>query len=1037
MADAGFRLTVEGEREFKKALAEINAQVKTSKSELKLLSAEYEINDDKLGNLNQRQAVLADTMQQQAQKVKLAEERYRAWAAELGEGDVKVLKMKESLNLAQAELAKTTQEWQQNEEAIREYGQQTANVEDTLRQIDAAVEANRSELQLLSAQYKDTGDKSEMYARQNATLENSVQLQRQKIDELTAALRQAEEEYGDGSEAVSKYKKQLADAQTELIGMEEQIEDNNDALEKGGDAADPMKDALSEIANKLGIDIPPGIENMSTKFLGAAVAAGGIGIAVKEGIGMMKEMAAYADDVLTESVISGIDTQVYQQLKYMDGLMDVSTETITSSLSRLKRAMDDAANGSEELERKFGLLGVAVTDQNGNLRDSWDVYLEVIDALGRMNNETERDAAAMDLMGRSAADLNPLIEAGADRMRELADEAQRVGYVLSDDQLAAAGGFQDTIDRLEKQTDALKNNIGQLLIETVRLAEGNTSIDSVKSSWEGLERVVFGLLDTIKGEAGSTESEYGTLGKWLFGQSSAGRIFLDIEKAIGKFKIDYATEEEIIEIEETAKGMEQVAESAEKVAEAEERSAQATEYATKQQERKTEAAQKAYEAEIEAAEEAAEKKIDLYTEELNKELDALDNKHTAELKAVEKNNAAILKAVQKSQKERQKELEAALKEEMALLEAQHKEKLALIDAEYAERLKLLDEDQRDALKEIDDEIAAIEAVTKAEDEAREQQKQKDKIAALEKAVEESETLEDKKKAEEELQDYLLELERERILAEREANIAALEDKKALLEAEFEAQREEIEAEKQATIEGLEAEFEAEKTMMEEQHQQRRDMLSEALSAELDVYRENMSARVDALKEEQKLEREELSKSISERVENFKKEVQKEVDKEAEAAEERLATAKTNAEEMIAIWEDYYIRFKGIFDSGAASARAAGEKIATEYASGLAAAMLAAENNVSYAAGRLTRGALVEGMGNEDMPSIVGAGDYAGALASQLTKASGAFAASRGTGEVIQNYYNVTIDAKNVKEWNDVIRTIDEEKQNIRMGYTGR
>lgn len=1023
MADAGFRLTVEGEREFKKALAEINAQVKTSKSELKLLSAEYEINDDKLGNLNQRQAVLADTMQQQAQKVKLAEERYRAWATELGEGDVKVLKMKESLNLAQAELAKTTQEWQQNEAAIREYGQQTANVEDTLRQIDAAVEANRAELQLLSAQYKDTGDKSEMYARQNATLENSVQLQRQKIDELTAALRQAEDEYGDGSEAVSKYKKQLADAQTELIGMEEQIEDNNDALEKGGDAADPMKDALSEIANKLGIDIPPGIENMSTKFLGAAVAAGGIAIAIQKGIEMMKEMAAYADDVLTESVISGIDTQVYQQLKYMDGLMDVSTETITSSLSRLKRAMDDAANGSDELERKFGLLGVAVTDQNGNLRDSWEVYLEVIDALGKMNNETERDAAAMDLMGRSAADLNPLIEAGADRMRELADEAQRVGYVMSEDQLATAGGFQDTMDRLGKQSEAIKNNIGQMLLETVRLGNGNGTLEGVRDAWNGVKTSINASIDAISGEEG-TLAEMGE--KWdTFWEKvfNGGRS----RNTATSYKEMYSGAVEAAEkVKDAAKEMEEAARAAEI---AEKRSAEATEYATRQQEKKTEAAQKAYEAEIEAAEEAAEKKIDLYTEELNKELDALDNKHTAELKAVEKNNAAVLKAVQKSQKERQKELEAALKEEMALLEAQHKEKLALIDAEYAERLKLLDEDQRDALKEIDDEIAAIEAVTKAEDEAREQQKQKDKVAALEKAVEDSETLEDKKKAEEELQAYLLELERERILAEREANIAALEDKKALLEAEFEAQREEIEAEKQATIEGLEAEFEAEKTMMEEQHQQRRDMLSEALSAELDVYRENMSARVDALKEEQKLEREELSKSISERVENYKKEVQKEVDKEAEAAEERLATAKTNAEEMLDVWEDYYKKFIAIVENGGSAIKSVGEQVATQFGEGLALGMLAQEKNVSYAADRLYRGALLQGM--------EGAALVDGNIIAKQSAVQEGGAPFAGASSSVVNNYNVTVDAKNVEEFNDIIKAIQSEKQNIRMGYTGR
>ena len=55
---------------------------------------------------------------------------------------------------------------------------------------------------------------------------------------------------------------------------------------------------------------------------------------------------------------------------------------------------------------------------DGTLRDSEEVYWEIIEALGKVENETERDALAMALLGKSATDLNPLIEAGSEKMEE-------------------------------------------------------------------------------------------------------------------------------------------------------------------------------------------------------------------------------------------------------------------------------------------------------------------------------------------------------------------------------------------------------------------------------------------------------------------------------------------------------------------------------------------------------------------------------------------------------------------------------------------
>ena len=64
---------------------------------------------------------------------------------------------------------------------------------------------------------------------------------------------------------------------------------------------------------------------------------------------------------------------------------------------------------SFEKLKAFQELGVSITDASGQLRDRQEVFYEVIDALGRIENVTERDAVAMDIFGRSAQELNPLI----------------------------------------------------------------------------------------------------------------------------------------------------------------------------------------------------------------------------------------------------------------------------------------------------------------------------------------------------------------------------------------------------------------------------------------------------------------------------------------------------------------------------------------------------------------------------------------------------------------------------------------------------
>ena len=84
----------------------------------------------------------------------------------------------------------------------------------------------------------------------------------------------------------------------------------------------------------------------------------------------------------------------------------------------------------------------------------------MIDALGQMENQTEADAVAMLLFGRSAQDLNPLIAIGSQGVKEFADEAQRMGAVLSEEALDALGEVDDKLQRANQTMEIAKRKIG-------------------------------------------------------------------------------------------------------------------------------------------------------------------------------------------------------------------------------------------------------------------------------------------------------------------------------------------------------------------------------------------------------------------------------------------------------------------------------------------------------------------------------------------------------------------------------------------------
>lgn len=106
MADAGLKLGIEGEREFKKALSEINDEMKLLGSEMKVVASEFDANDKSVKALGSRYNVMSAEVDAQRKKVDTLSDALAAASAEFGENDKRTQNWKKQLNLATAELNK-------------------------------------------------------------------------------------------------------------------------------------------------------------------------------------------------------------------------------------------------------------------------------------------------------------------------------------------------------------------------------------------------------------------------------------------------------------------------------------------------------------------------------------------------------------------------------------------------------------------------------------------------------------------------------------------------------------------------------------------------------------------------------------------------------------------------------------------------------------------------------------------------------------------------------------------------------------------
>ena len=304
--------------------------------------------------------------------------------------------------------------------SLREVSKNARAIDKELRKVDKALKLNptsidawRQKQELLKQRIKDT--------------EKQLDLLKQKQQSMDAA------GVDKNSAEYRKLQREIAETEAKLKTFEGELKAIGNVNLRAASAQ------FEQMGNKL--------ESAGRSMQGLSMAAA----AVVAAIGALTvKSGKWADDINTMSKVYHIGTGELQKYSAAAELVDVDVETIAKSHTKLEKSMASAAKGTGANAEAFDKLGVSVTDANGNLRSGDEVWQEVIKALGQVENETERDALAMQLMGKSAAQLNPLIEDGGETYKNLADTLAKYDLDFIDQEtLDQANAFNDSLDTIK------------------------------------------------------------------------------------------------------------------------------------------------------------------------------------------------------------------------------------------------------------------------------------------------------------------------------------------------------------------------------------------------------------------------------------------------------------------------------------------------------------------------------------------------------------------------------------------------------------
>lgn len=244
------------------------------------------------------------------------------------------------------------------------------------------------------------------------------------------------------------------------------------AVRIGADATDLVREfgRAGKASDKLDSDLV----RMKRSLLEVGAALGVAGGAV---FALTAKLADQADEAGKTAQKVGMAVEAYSSLAYAARIANVSQEQLTGGLKQLQKFM---------VENR--VEGVSVEEQ----------LLRIADSFAQAGTEEMKAAVAMKYFGKSGADLIPLLNEGRAGIEALRKEAERLGVVITQQDVEAAEKFNDSLTRMKAMSEGVARDIGGPLVKAL----GDSAEAFLKARTEGesfFESVKRGIQELLTG----------------------------------------------------------------------------------------------------------------------------------------------------------------------------------------------------------------------------------------------------------------------------------------------------------------------------------------------------------------------------------------------------------------------------------------------------------------------------------------------------------------------------------------------------------
>lgn len=251
--------------------------------------------------------------------------------------------------------------------------------------------------------------------------------------------------FGEQGRSVDGLRRKYADLSTEIdrLRRRQQALQNLAAANVGGRFR-----AMSSEVGRLGRRVA----------IAGTAAAGAI-------FGVASSTAAAGDDVAKTADKLGIGIERLQEYQYAAERSGVGTEAFNTSLQRMVRRVAEAANGSGEAQGALEELGLSATALASMSPD--EQLNHIADAMANVENQGDRVRLAMKFFDTEGVAMVNMLRDGSLGLQQYAEDARRVGYILSEQSARDAEAFQDSLLDTQLSLVGLKNIIGSALMPVV------------------------------------------------------------------------------------------------------------------------------------------------------------------------------------------------------------------------------------------------------------------------------------------------------------------------------------------------------------------------------------------------------------------------------------------------------------------------------------------------------------------------------------------------------------------------------------------